>query len=201
LRSLLAGSFSGSPDVLIDRCTRTIQEDGDFKVDHIFETIRSAGRSLEISPASLLSFCYGEKELHLLFNLWYREFQYQPAYVNNQPQVDHIFPQSKLKEVKDVSPVTSKRSILHYGQEARDQIANCMLLTAKENGAGGKTDTPPEEWFPRRVQEEGEGYLDLHLIPKDRSLWKLDKFDNFIEERKKLILEKFRYMLIKQSEA
>ncbi|MCP5421178.1 MAG: DUF262 domain-containing protein [Gammaproteobacteria bacterium] len=197
LRNLVAGAFSGSPDNLIDKCVKTIRDDQDFTVSHVFDAIYADGRSLEISPDLLLSLNYGSKELHLFFNLWYKDFNYQPAFQNNEPQVDHIFPQSLLKSVKDVSPETGKRSIMRYKADQRDQIANCMLLTAKENGAGGKSDTPPAEWFEQKIAEEGESYLDLHLIPKDKSLWSLDKFGDFIEARKQLILKKFDYMLLK----
>ena len=67
------------------------------------------------------------------------------------------------------------------------------LLTAEENGAGGKTDIAPDKWFG----EKDEAYLEMHLIPKDKKLWLLENYDEFIEERKKLILEKFDFMLQK----
>ncbi len=197
LRTLLAGAFSGSPDNLIDQCVKTIKDDGDFVVDRLFDTIYSEGRNLEVSSDLLLSLAYGSREVHLLFNLWYKDFNYQPAFTNNEPQVDHIFPQSLLREVKDVSQETGKKSIVRYKQDQRDQIGNCMLLTAVENGSGGKTDVAPEEWFGKRVAEVGESYLDMHLIPKDRDLWKIENFERFIEARKDLILEKFNYLVLK----
>ena len=86
---------------------------------------------------------------------------------------------------------------MHYRWQDRDQIANLMLLTAEENSFQGKCDMPPDEWFPLKVKEHGEKYLDIHLIPRDPKLWKLENFDKFIEERKKLILNKFGYMLHK----
>lgn len=61
----------------------------------------------------------------------------------------------------------------------RDQLANCMLLTMAENGPGGKSDTPAEEWFA----EKDEAYLDMHLIPRDPNLWKLDRFEDFVQAR------------------
>lgn len=197
LRTLLAGAFSGSPDNLIDKCVKTIKDDNDFLVDHLFDTIYSDGRNLEISSDLLLSLAYGSSEIHLLFNLWYKDFSYQPAFANNEPQVDHIFPQSILSKVKDVNPETGRKSIVRYKQDQRDQIGNCMLLTAEENGGGGKTDIPPEDWFTKRVAEVGESYLDMHLIPKDRELWRLENFEDFIAARKALILDKFNYLVLK----
>ena len=66
-----------------------------------------------------------------------------------------------------------------------------MLLTAEENGFGGKCATPPLEWFEGKTDD----YLNMHLIPKDKSLWELDNFEEFTALRKKLILEKFSHMI------
>ncbi len=71
-----------------------------------------------------------------------------------------------------------------------------MLLTAEENSAGGKWDAPPEVWFA----DKPESYLDLHLIPKNKDLWELKNFDKFIEERKKLILNKFNNIIQQKTE-
>ena len=68
-----------------------------------------------------------------------------------------------------------------------------MLLKASENGSSGKSDTLPSEWFEGKENE----YLDRHLIPKDKTLWNIDRFDDFIVERKKLIKGKFDYLLLK----
>jgi hypothetical protein len=80
-----------------------------------------------------------------------------------------------------------------YPWQERDQIGNLMLLTAEENGGGGKNDIMPEDWFA----DKPESYLDLHLIPRDRELWKLENFERFVAERNQLILNKFDYLLFK----
>lgn len=198
LRVLATGVFGGSPDNLIDKLVRNIQEQGDFVLSEVYGVIRADGRSMEITPDVIFEQYYGSRSIHLFFNLWYRDFDYSPALDANGPQVDHIFPQSLLKTVKDINPDSGKRNILHYRAEQRDQIANCMLLTADENGFSGKCDKPPAEWFaPARFSspEEHEQYLRLHLIPDDPSLWTLDRYDDFIEARKALIVEKFGYMI------
>jgi hypothetical protein len=37
--------------------------------------------------------------------------------------------------------------------------------------------------------------MDLHLIPDVPEAWELNRYDDFINARKKLIQEKFKYML------
>lgn len=73
----------------------------------------------------------------------------------------------------------------------RNQLANCMLLTAAENGAGGKGNTPPDEWFA----DKDDAYLERHLIPPDPALWRLERFEDFITERKSLIRTRLAHLL------
>lgn len=191
LRSLLAGAFSGNPDSLIDKIIKHIKEKCDFNVDEIFSIIRNDGRNLEIDSNIIQNLSYSDKRIHLLFNLWY-DFNYTPAYIQNEPQIDHIFPQSVLRGERKID-ISTGRQILKYKIEDRDNIGNLMLLTREENGAGGKTDKLPEEWF----KDKSEEYLKMHLIPADKDLWKVENYEKFIMERKKLILQKFNYLLNK----
>lgn len=195
LRTLLTGAFSGTPDTVIDRLARHFAERQAFDLREVYGVIRDEGRSLEVSRDSILGLAYGSKEIHLIFNLWYKQFNYQPAYSGSLPQVDHIFPQSLLRSIRVENPETGKRTKLMYYSDSRDQIANCMLLTAEENGAGGKRDIPPDEWFA----DKDDAYLDMHLIPRDQSLWELDRFEDFIEARKSMIADKFAYMTLSDS--
>lgn len=198
LRSLIAGVFSGSSDNLIDKIVRNIQERGGFDVNEIFGVIRADNRNIEITQDMILEQSYGSRAIHLFFNLWYQDFDYKPALDSNGPQIDHIFPQSLLKTVKGVNPDSGKVNLLRYRAQDRDQISNCMLLTAGENGFTGKCDIPPEDWFDQRrfaSPQEQSRYLNLHLIPEDPRLWKLENYDEFIAARKLLIINKFGRML------
>lgn len=193
VRSLLAGAFGGSPDSLIDKIIKKINDIKDFDIKEIYGVIIDDGRNLELSKDNLLGISYSDKRIHLLFSIWY-DFNYKPSYVLNEPQLDHIFPQSLLKTVKVLNTATGHKTTMKYTYERRDLLGNMMLLKNAENGSGGKTDTPPEVWFAGK----SDAYLDLHLIPKDRNLWKLEKYEEFIAERNKLILNKFEFLLTKE---
>jgi hypothetical protein len=136
-----------------------------------------------------------------VFNLLYGQVNYRPAFEGNNPQIDHIFPKSKLSRVMEnyIDPDTGKnRRRIKYPPYIRNQIANCMLLSLDENIAGpmGKGTMMPEEWFADKSEE----YLDLHLIPQNKSLWKLENFGAFIEARKNLLIEKLGGFLKIESE-
>ena len=79
----------------------------------------------------------------------------------------------------------------------RNQLANCMLLTREENGAGAKSDKTPDEWF----SDKDTTYLEMHLIPNDNTLWGMDQYEDFIEARKNLIRKRFEDLLAKSMAA
>ncbi|MDA8126577.1 MAG: DUF262 domain-containing protein [Deltaproteobacteria bacterium] len=191
LRSLLAGAFSGQSDNLLDALVKTIKESKSFDLEEAFSVIRSQGRSLELTEDRFWQMGYGSKTIHLLFNLWYPTFTHVPAYDNNLPQVDHIFPRSRLEQVKVINPATG-RQVMKYREDARNQLANCMLLTREENGAGGKWDTLPKDWFINKPKE----YLELHLIPQDPTLWEMDRYEDFIKARQTIIRDRFKTLII-----
>lgn len=191
LRCSLAGAFSGQSDRLLDALKKKFDDTETFRLDDTFEVIRSQNRSLELTEDRFWNMGYGSKTIHLLFNLWYRDFAHTPAYENNYPQIDHIFPQGRLKQVKVINPETG-RWVMKYWEQSRNQLANCMLLTREENGAGGKSDILPSDWFA----DKDTAYLDKHLIPHDPALWELDRYEDFIEARKKLIRKRFSWLLI-----
>lgn len=195
LRCSLAGAFSGNPDNLLDALVKKLDDLKGFDLEEVFGVIRSQGRSLELTEDRFWQMGYGSDTIHLLFNLWYRNFNYTPAYDNNLPQVDHIFPQSALRKVKGENPKTGRKDLMQYRDAERNQLANCMLLSREENGAGGKSDTVPTTWFENKARS----YFDMHLIPQDPELWALDRFEHFIEARKQLIRDKFNYLLVSAS--
>src|SRR5207253_2777078 len=100
--------------------------------------------------------------------------------------------QSALRKIKIENPKTGRKDLMKYHEEQRNQLANCMLLTREENGAGGKRDTLPADWF----KDKDEAYLKKHLIPANSELWKLDRFDDFIAARQELIRLNFSTLLV-----
>ncbi len=187
LETLLAGVFGGQSDGFMDSLIRNIRDSQSFNKQKIEAIIRESGKSLEIPESKIWQMGYGSKNIHLLFNIWYQAFNHSPAYENSLPQIDHIFPVSKLKLVK-VDSADSGRKVMKYKDVDRNQLANCMLLTREENGAGGKSDILPKEWFASKDDK----YLEMHLIPKDKELWELENYEKFIVARKELIKKKLR---------
>ncbi len=105
----------------------------------------------------------------------------------------HIFPQAQLyKNGYDVDNLMH-RSIIN-------EIANRAFLTADTNIE--ISDRLPEEYFPE-VETNYPGALIRQFIPMDQSLWKISKFESFLQARRELIamkLNEFMAALISKPE-
>jgi hypothetical protein len=83
----------------------------------------------------------------------------------------HIFPRAYLREhnIKD-------SGLVH-------DIANITILTLHANEHMGKN--PPEEYFNRNYV--GKDKIENHFVPTNEDLWTVDKYPEFLEERRKLM--------------
>lgn len=92
----------------------------------------------------------------------------------------HVFPQSVLYE-NGYDPQN------HLHRKIVNQIANRAFLTAEANI--GLKDRLPEDYFPE-VEEHFPGALAKQFIPMDQELWRLDRFESFLEARRELLARK-----------
>lgn len=93
--------------------------------------------------------------------------------------IDHIMPKSILEKKKyDLWDINSIKNfqLLDYGTNRGDKNAKSFF-----------------EWIsnPKYVKNKEE-YLKIHLIPTNEEFWEEKNFKDFIEERRKLIIEKIR---------
>jgi len=106
---------------------------------------------------------------------------------NGQPTVrsediDHIHPYSLLKRAG-------------VDESRINNIANYQLLDSGTN-RGIKNGKEPADWIQNCIDNSiQKGYLERHLIPRDKSLWKTENYDQFFVERSKLIAAKLNTYL------
>jgi hypothetical protein len=86
----------------------------------------------------------------------------------------HIFPRVLLQRAG-------------YEKAEINEIANMGFL-------GGKTNRrisakPPVEYLEQIVSERGESALTSQFVPLDRNLWKIENYRQFLEERRKLLIQ------------
>jgi FkbM family methyltransferase len=78
-----------SPDTLLDALVESLRKTMAFDVEDAFSIIRSQGRSLELTEDRFWQMGYGSNTIHLLFNLWYRDFNHlRESYANLEQKVE-----------------------------------------------------------------------------------------------------------------
>jgi len=97
-------------------------------------------------------------------------------------QFHHIFPKSLLKkEGADRKEINEIANIAFIGGKTNRNISN------KE----------PEKYLIDVVDKRGEDILDHHLLPSDRKLWKLNKYNEFLAYRREKLVENINTFLKK----
>lgn len=86
-------------------------------------------------------------------------------------QYHHIFPRAKLRG--------------NYSRGAINEIANLAFIGGRTNQRFGSK--LPFEYFPKIIANHGEKALKDQCVPLDPALWTLDRFPDFLVERRKLL--------------
>lgn len=97
----------------------------------------------------------------------------------------HIFPQSLLYK-NGYDPDN------HVHRQSVNEIANRAFLTAASNIPLG--DAEPSAYLPT-IEEKYPGALAKQFIPKDPSLWHVDRYEDFLNARRELLSRKLNEYL------
>lgn len=185
IMALINGVFGGTSDNMLRDIRSSLQPeetsgtDYDFPNEAINATIRKAGRTVGFADYVMdeaLELSYGQRQTFLSLSLLYDD----AAWGTMPFHQDHIFARSLFKP-KDLAS-TDRASWIHR----KDQLGNLCLLLAHENV--GKQDMPVDEWLESR----DSSFIKRHLIPDDKSLWKFDRFDDFLKAREELIRNRLK---------
>jgi hypothetical protein len=87
-------------------------------------------------------------------------------------QIHHIFPKDVLEKVgKD---------------QFVDDVANITIISNKANER--ISNKPPSDYLKELHKADPE-LLSKHFVPTDEKLWNINDYEEFLKERRKLILE------------
>jgi len=84
-------------------------------------------------------------------------------------QFHHIFPKALLRKA-------------NYEKSEINEIANMAFITGQTNRR--LATKPPTEYFPKIIEQHGEGALASQAIPLDPDLWRIENYRKFLEVRR-----------------
>jgi uncharacterized protein with ParB-like and HNH nuclease domain len=185
--ALLNNVFGGSSDTMLQAIRKVLQKntqkDTDFPSKQLEEAISARGRFASLAEAAalenVLSTEYRDKTAFLALSILFDESGWGTMTYHQ----DHIFASDLFKR-KNLEKAGIVGTDADRFTDAKDRLGNLTLLVGTENIE--KSNTPFELWLPSR----DASFKSRHLIPEDSSLYKLDKFEEFLAAREDLIKQR-----------
>jgi hypothetical protein len=100
---------------------------------------------------------------------------------DHEIQVHHVFPKALLKKAG-------------VSRKDRDEIANLAFLAARPNR---KISSRPPDQYLAEIADEHPERLEAQCVPMDHSLWKLDRFQDFLAARRELLAQAINNLIEK----
>lgn len=193
LRVILKKTFSGTPDGIYPQMRKLINDSKEgFPLNSIIEFYRGTPKSIIFSEDdidALLDREYGNQFTFSCLTLLYPELNLKHTF-----HMDHIFPKKFFTDTKLKKRGLDERAIKIYLTNI-NKLPNLQLLEGNQNKQ--KNGTEFGIWlqseFPRESAQNS--YQQTHMIPILEN-YSLESFENFFNERRQLIKEKFKKILI-----
>ena len=182
IHSFLSGRFTGSTETALNQDLRAL-DDTSTALDRLIERLRLSRRDLCIRPEDFAVSSLGARFYPMLYMLtrvcgardWGHGLPLSAHMLGklNALQVHHIFPKALLYKHG-------------YSQPDVNAIANFCFLTQ-----GTNLDISAKEpaLYFKEIEEKYPGALASQWIPMDRDLWKVERYKDFLVERRKLLAD------------
>lgn len=178
IKAFLSGVFGGQSDTILYKCKETIDviKSKGFPSGDIEKKINTeTKKSMKLDADLLDTVSYNSTDSYLVLSICYRGIiNFQPRMKGNLPEQDHIYSQNELKKAK-------------VSEDKINSIFNVRYIGSSENKI--KAGTSFTQWMKDIGTNKDE--LKKHLIPD--GMWNIDNYDDFLDKRKKLIENKFKY--------
>ncbi|EOB4243567.1 DUF262 domain-containing protein [Campylobacter jejuni] len=199
LRAIILKPFGGSGDAVLSNTRKAFIKD--FKQNSGFfdreielfplEEIEKEAKYIqtideEYLENNVIEYRKNSPEAFAVLSLLYPNLDYK----NNNFHKDHLHPESAYKEYEKLYKATDNCISFNI----YDSLPNLQMLDANENES--KNNKPLKQWVNEKCNGNRKEFLGKHLIP-DVDL-SLENFNNFIEERKKIIIDKLKSILNKE---
>lgn len=176
LTILVTNIFSSQTDELLKRFRSVIKNNNskEFPLNDLNNALPS-GKNISLNFDKFSKINYKDSKHFLLLSLLYPDFNFNSNNKYSIPHVDHIFPKSILKN--------------KYSDNLINKIGNLQILSSSDNES--KNNIPFDEWLNTR----DDTYNNKNYIPLNKELYKIENFEQFIEERTKILYNKFNKII------
>ncbi len=182
VHSFLWGRYSGSTETVLNQDLATVEET-EGGLDRLIAMLRSNRGDLRLQPADFIGWSRSARFYPLLYMLtrvwhaldWETGVELKGQLLGNLSRLElhHIFPKALLyKAGRDRTQVNS--------------LANFTFLTKQTNLR--VSDKDPSAYLASYAEKDPK-LISSHWIPEDPDLWKIERYEDFLDARRELLAE------------
>ncbi|WP_405382842.1 DUF262 domain-containing protein [Phascolarctobacterium sp.] len=181
VHAFLWGRYASSTESALAQDLNTLKDGGG--IDGLIAKLKQTRGDLTIRPEDFWGWSTGARFYPLLYLLtrtghardWGSDVELKNALLGGSSSLDvhHIFPKDVLYKAGKSKAIVNA-------------LANYAFLTKATNIA--ISNKKPEDYFPV-YRKKCPGAMDTHWIPNDPNLWKVENYEKFLEERRKLLAD------------
>lgn len=182
IHTMLWGRYAGSTESILNQDLAAIEEN-EGALDRLVALLRRQRGDLRLHPNDFLGWSRGARFYPLLYMLtrvfgardWDSSVELHKNLLGKLAglQLHHIFPKAKLYEAS-------------YERSDVNALANFTFLTQETNLR--ISDLDPATYLAE-IAERDPALLESHWIPMDPELWRIDRYLDFLSERRTLLAE------------
>lgn len=174
------GRYSSSTESMLDRDLQAIEEGG---IEGLIRELEYSRGTLVVRPEDFDTQTVGSRFYPILYML--TRVDDAQDLCSGMPLSSHLLGKGSRLEVHHIFP----KAVLQaagYTRKERNAVANFAFLTGDCNRKLGKRRA--EEYFPE-VASNHAGALDSQWIPLDPELWQIDRYRDFLAQRRQLLAQ------------
>src|SRR6266567_333817 len=182
IQSFLSGRFTGSTETALNQDLRML-DDTSTALDRLMEQLRLSRRDLRIRPEDFAVSSLGARFYPMLYML--TRVRSARNWGDGLPLSAHLLGKLNALQVHHIFP----KAILYkhgYPQADVNAIANFCFLT---QGANLDISAKEPVIYFKEIEEKYPGALASQWIPMDHALWKVERYKDFLAERRKLLAD------------
>jgi hypothetical protein len=182
VHTFLWGRYAGSTETVLNQDLEAI-ESLDGGLDRLIQLLRRNRGDLRLTADDFLGWSRSARFYPLLYMM--TRTAHSRDFCTGVELSRHLLGHMSNLEVHHVFP----KALLYaagYSRPDVNAIANFTFLTKECNLL--ISDGDPAEYLPRVAMDQ-PGVLESHWIPMDSSLWRVERYQDFLAERRKLLAQ------------